>query len=128
MLNDSNLPNYRLNCGQYVLHRGDTPVTAPADEIALVFDAEEGILHKHGQVSSVQAWYDKTTATLRANEDTFSTKMAEALVLIIGRIPAADVNRCIENSSYAAVLLKKITDGTLEPEPLPYGPVPGLRR
>ena len=108
---------YRLNCGQYVLHAkrpfGEDlePVGKVLDEISLAIDTENGILHKHGPAEKVSAWHAQTTQALRAAG---AVEMAGHLVVVTGRFPLEEVNRCISNHTYAGHFFKKLVTGQME--------------
>ena len=109
-------PNYRLNCGQYVFHDGDTPLYAPHDEIALAFDRESGTLHKHGPVEKVAAWHSEAVRKFRAAG---FDDMADELVMISGRFPVEEINKCINNSTYPQRFYQKLMAGEIRQEPWP---------
>lgn len=117
-----NKPNYRLNCGQYVFFRGDEPVTAVMDEVAMAVSRSDCILHKHGSVETVTLWADLARSKLRASGSSVAVEMAEDIIVISGRFPVAELNRCLLNSGYVGSFLKRIEAGELAPEPLLTGP------
>ena len=108
---------YRLNAGQFVLHAKRPfshelePVGRVLDEIALAIDTADGILHKHGPAEKVSAWHATTTKALRAAG---ADEMADHLVVVTGRFPLEEVNRCISNSTYAGHFYKKLLAGEVE--------------
>lgn len=107
--------NYKLNCGQYVLHEGETPIGPVLDEISLCFDRESGTLHKHGSPELVDGWYQKTQAKFRkAGFD----DMAASIVVVTGRFELAELNKCLSTSGYVARLYERIAEGAAEEEPL----------
>lgn len=117
----NNQPNYRLNCGQYVLYKGDAPVQAPMDEVALAFDSEAGVLHKHGKPDQVSAWAASARKSLgdaaEAAGDEEARRairaLASALVVIQGRFPLEELNRCLSTSGYVGVLYRKALQNQL---------------
>lgn len=109
----STLPNYRMNGRHYVLHRDETPVGPPLMEVALALDAEDGILHKHGNPEAVNAWARDAQSRLRAQGD-IGVEMADQIKVITGRFPVDDLNRCITHSGYVGVLYRRMMLGQLE--------------
>jgi hypothetical protein len=109
-------PNYRLNCGQYVLHNGDQPVYRVLDEIALALDKEEGALCKYGDPVTVEAWAAKERARMRSIGHGWE-ESADNLIVITGRFPLAELNRCLSNHGYAGTLYRKLLAGELQAEP-----------
>lgn len=105
--------DYRLNCGQYVLHLDGKPVGKVLDDIALAIDAENGILRKHGEVAMVEAWAKKEREKLRP----YFPQLADSLVVLSGRLPLAEVNKCLKNSGFGEKLLADAKSGRLVPEP-----------
>ena len=112
-------PNYRLNCGQYVLHRGDQPVGPVLDEVALALTRDEGVLHKHGAVEGVTQWAEKTRTALRA-QGALGEELAKEIIVISGRFPVDELNNCLTTSGYVLRMLKGIEEGTLSQEPVPF--------
>lgn len=113
--------NYRFNGGQYVLHRGDTPVGPPLDEVALAIDRAEGNLCKHGAAALVDAWAEQTrkvVGSLRTVLASMRDQWAEDLVVVCGRFPLEELNRCLSTTGYAGRLLASIQAGEIEPVPL----------
>lgn len=107
--------NYRLNCGQYVLHLGDDPVGPVIDQVALCIDTspDGGGLMKHGAPEMVQAYAKKSQAKLRA----LAPDWASAIVVATGRFPLEELNRCLTTTGYAAAMYRKLQAGALLPEP-----------
>ena len=108
---------YRLNAGQFVLHAKRPfshelePVGRVLDEIALAIDTVDGILHKHGPAEKVSAWHAKTTQALRAAG---ADEMADHLVVVTGRFPLEEVNRCLSITTYAGHFYQKLLAGQVE--------------
>lgn len=109
---------YRLNCGQYVLHRAEAPsgelvpVGRVMDEIALGIDVEHGTLHKHGPVDRVSEWHASTSKQLRACG---ASELADHLVVVSGRFPLEEINKCLTHSGYAKIFHEKLVAGEVEP-------------
>lgn len=108
---------YRVNAGQYVLYAKPAfgndfePVGRVLDEIALAIDVEDGILHKHGPADKVSAWHAHTTQKLRAAG---ADEFAEHLVVVTGRFPVEEVNRCIANMTYAGHFYRRLLSGEMD--------------
>lgn len=114
-------PFYGLNCGQYVLHNTEgKPIGAPLDEVALVFDKECGVLHKHGPASSVQAWVQTVRQKTESVRGVDGFDLYSDLVVIQGRFPVDMLNRCLDTSGYVLKLYEQLQAGTLPPEPWQY--------
>lgn len=112
---------YRLNCGQYVLHKDLSPIGPVMDEVALCIDAENGVLHKHGIPAVVGRWHYMTANRLR--EHGFDD-MAKSMVVIQGRFTLEELNRCLSTSGYALKLLNSIKDGSVVTLDLFGTPIP----
>ena len=101
--------NYRLNCGQYVLHQGETPVGRVLDEVALAMDRVDGTMHKHGDPTWVRQWHERMQTKLR---ESGNGELADDLVVLQGRFPLEEINRCLTTSGYALKLYRTAQDGT----------------
>jgi hypothetical protein len=116
---------YKLNCGQYVLHNGDTPIGAVMDEVAIAFDRENGTLHKHGSFENVQAWVTKSQQRLRESAagglGDLAEQMANDLAIISGKFPVEELNRCLSTTGYVLRMVDKLQKGLIgqEPQTLP---------
>lgn len=108
-------PNYRLVCGQYVLHKGDTPVQAPMDEVALALDSESGNLHKHGKPEHVNTWaaharksfHEAAERAENVEDQQMYREMAACIVVMQGRFSLEDLNKVLTCSGYAGQLYRK---------------------
>lgn len=109
--------NYQLNCGQYVLHYGDTPVGRVQDAVALAVDLDGARLRKYGDEPTVTAWAMAERARMRALGGDW-VELADRLVVLIGRFPLGELNRCVANPEYAGVLYQKLRNEELSEEPL----------
>jgi hypothetical protein len=106
--------NYQLNCSEYVLHDGEKPIGPLLKEVSIAFDFETGTLHKHGSSDGVQKWYDKTKKGLT---DSGLLEMANDLVMISGRFPLDELNKCLSTSGYVKKMFSMIQDGKIEADP-----------
>ena len=111
--------NYQLNCGQYVLHNGDKPVGAVMDDVAIAFDRESGTLHKHGAEAMVQEWVTRAQAKFRAAG---FDGMADDLVIVTGKFPVEELNRCLTTSGYVLRMVDKLQRGLIGQEPATLPP------
>ena len=111
---------YRLNCGQYVLHRDGLPVKAVTDTVAIVVDTSMECLVKHGTPADVSRWLESAKA--KFIEKGF-LELAESLVMLEGRFPIDDLNMCLTHSGYAMVLYRRITAGSTAMDALPSQPL-----
>jgi hypothetical protein len=118
--------SYSQNCGQYVLMQDGKPVGRVLDEVAIAFD-REGTLYKHGAPEMVTKWADTMKAKLRNSP---ASHLADDLLVITGRFPLAELNRCLDTASYVLRLYAGALDGTLAPMPYvpPPAPQPARRR
>lgn len=96
---------YRLNCDDYVLHRDGQPIGPLLPTVAIAFDKETGTLHKHGAPASVSAWLRTAQQALRSIGQPDS---AEALIMLEGRFPVDELNRCISTSGYILRLYQSL--------------------
>lgn len=109
-------PNYRIHNGLYVLHRGDTPIGTPCEEVALGLDTLAGVLHKHGPATIVQVWADAERDMLQAKGPAY-LEQANSVVVISGRFPLGLLNDCVDFPQQAGSLYRKVMSGNLKPEP-----------
>lgn len=110
---------YLIERGSYYLYdmgtkpsvlTGRREVRAMSDTIALAFDLENGILHKHGAADSVEAWAAQARKKLT---DGGYPEMAADIVVVSGPLPVDEVNKCLSTSGYASELWRKLQDGSL---------------
>jgi hypothetical protein len=111
--------SYTLNAGQYVLMHGDSPVGRLLEEVSIALDKVDGTLHKHGSPESVQRWHAQAQQKLRAGG---AFELADSLVVLTGRFPLEELNRCLSNIGYAGQLYLKAASGELKQ--LPYAAAP----
>ncbi len=88
-------------------------VCGPSENLAVAFDEEDGILHKHGTETRVRAWIDE-----------FRAKTAEALpVPVMVTFPpnaetVAELNRCIATTGrIKRVYEERFAGAALPPRP-----------
>ncbi len=103
--------HYELDCGQYVLFSGSVPVGRVLDEVAICLDKSNGTRHKHGDPDVVRAWCQKAQAAFRSNGH---NDMADDLVVVQGRFTLEDLNKMVDNTTYAAALYEKVMSGQAE--------------
>ena len=113
--------SYSLNCGQYVLMDEATPVGRVLDEVSIALDKEDGAVRKHGAPEMVQRWLTDTQRTLRSGG---CAEMADNLVVLTGRFPLEELNKCLTTSGYAGRLYAKALAGELEQLPM-FAPATG---
>ncbi len=103
---------YRFNCGQYVLHRDGNPITAPSDTVAIALSVDMETLLKHGTPSAVSVWLTLTKDRLieKGQQET-----ADNIVMIEGRFPLDELNRCLTTSGYVMKLYREMMEMTPEP-------------
>lgn len=90
------------------------PVGRVLDEISLAIDIAEGYLHKHGAPEIVAAWHGDTSRKLREGG---CAEWADNLVVVTGRFPIEEVNKCVGAMSYAGVFYKRLVAGEIEEMP-----------
>lgn len=100
--------DYRLNCGQYVLHSNGSPIGPLLDEVALCLGTGCGTLYKHGKPEFVQKWLATTQAAFRKGG---FHDMADELVVIQGRFSLEELNKCLSTSGYALRLYQQVQEG-----------------
>lgn len=108
---------YELRHGSYYLMdlseppsrlTGERRIHLMTDEVAIAFDRDEGILHKHGNPDQVEDW---ATNARQAYRDQGFDAQAEALLVISGAFPVAEINACLNTAGYCKVLLDKLQRG-----------------
>lgn len=102
--------HYQLNAGQYVLMNGAEPVGPLLDEVALALDKDSGTLHKHGNPESVSAWVAQARAKFKAIG---YGDLANNLVMVSGKVPLDELNRCLSTTGYAGILYGKLLAGVV---------------
>lgn len=111
---------YVVEHGSYVLYDMSEPpscltgrreIHLQCDEPALAFDSESGTLHKHGDVAQVTAWTERARAKFR---DAGFPEMADGLVVLSGKLPLEDLNKCLSHTGYCKVLLERMKREHLE--------------
>lgn len=107
--------HYRMNCGQYVLHDGEDPIGPVMDEVAIAFDLESGTLHKHGSPEMVRAWCKKSSDKLI---QAGFPEMAGDLVVIAGRFPVEELNKCLSITGYVRRMYDRASSGEISSQPL----------
>ena len=120
------IETYELVDDQYVLMVNHKPTKEkPGNTIALAFDKAEGVVRKHGSPERVNPWAANELQNLGAAG---LSKLADNLVVIEGRFPVDEVNKCIAITGYCNQFYLKLqediqkagTDAeTQEPAPAP---------
>jgi hypothetical protein len=109
---------YVLEHGSYVLYDMDTEpsgltgnreILHCCDEVAIAFDRDSGTLHKHGDPARVMAWADQARAKLRQVPG--GNVLADALVVISGKLPLEEVNKCLAITGYCAIMARRLQAG-----------------
>lgn len=102
--------HYELNCTDYVLFRGDKPISKLLQEVSLAFDKEAGVLMKHGSKEMVSAWLSDAQEKLRSGG---AHDLAEQLIMVTGRFPVDELNKCISISGYIGKLWMRMQAGEI---------------
>ena len=70
-------------------------------------------MHKHGSPESVTKWFNNTREKFTSSG---FKEMADDLMVITGRFPLKDLNKCLTNSGYVLKMYKKMQAGELAQE------------
>jgi hypothetical protein len=98
---------YRLLSHQYVLHSDDQPASRPMQQLSLAFDRVTGELHMHGEPARVQTW---ARLTLKRMVASGPCDTSENLVVVTGRLPLSEVNRCLQEEGYCKDFFARLMD------------------
>jgi hypothetical protein len=110
---------YELQHGSYYLYNAEKAPNAltkqrdivlMCDEVAIAFDKEAGVLHKHGIPENVTKWYNTTREKLISSG---FPEMADDLILIQGAFPVEELNKCLSTTGYIGVFWKKLQNNQL---------------
>lgn len=104
--------NYRFNGSDYCLHDGDEPIGKLLNEVAIAFDLESGTRHKHGDPVLVNAWHQKVSNEYR---QAGLAEIADDLVVITGRFPVDEINKCLDISGYVLRMYRRMLAGEIAP-------------
>ncbi len=111
---DCKYPKYKLEYGSYYYYPDEVALPSMSDEIAIMFDAADNVLLKHGSPTAVKKYFDTAVAKYaEAGLQDFS----KDFVYIEGKIPVDEVNKCIHISGYVKHLLPKESLTAEEEEP-----------
>jgi hypothetical protein len=112
---------YEINFGSYYLYDMDAVpnlitkeknIILMCDEVALCFDKDVWVLHKHGKPENVEKWYNNARDKLiKSGAD----DMANSLIIIKGAFPAEEINKCISNTGYIEIFYKKLIQNKIKP-------------
>lgn len=98
---------YRLIDEKYVLHDEGAPIGTPLELVAIALDKDSGTLHKHGSPEYVEKWCKAARTKFRTHG---YHDMAAQLVVISGRFPLEDLNRCLSITGYAGKFYGRISN------------------
>lgn len=99
------VPEYRLIANHYVLHEDGQASGRALEAVALAFDCATGELLSHGEPARVQTW---ATLTVKRLANSFHFEEADKLVVITGRLPIAQVNRCLQEFGYCKEFYERL--------------------
>lgn len=107
--------------GAIALGMGKTHICGPHDMLAIVFDEQDGTLHKHGRSEPVEKWADRTRAALTAGGQ---PELAEALVMVSFPVlpeTVAELNACTSGSGRVMRLRERLTEigAAVDPSAIP---------
>jgi len=80
-------------------------ITREIDEVAIAFDKETWTLHKHGRKEYVEKWFNKT---IKIFKKAGFIDMANNMVMISGKFPVEELNRCLDTTGYIQIMCKKL--------------------
>lgn len=74
------------------------------DEVAIAFSKDEEIwtLHKHGRKEYIEEWFGRIIKIYR------DADIANNMVMISGKFPVEELNRCLDIAGYVKVMCKKL--------------------
>lgn len=102
------MPKYSFEDGKYIMFYSDNgDVICSMEEVSIAFSKDDGMwtLHKHGRKESVQHWYDLVTRNYRARG---LSDIANEMVMVTGKFPVEELNKCIDISGYIRTMCKKL--------------------
>ncbi len=96
-------------------------ICGPAGQLAVAYDSEDGVLHKHGEYHAVKSWYETTRAVLMKQSSTADLAMGLTLVsLRADENWVREVNRCVSVAgAVMGIEERALTIGTPAPSPSP---------
>ena len=105
---------YQIEHGSYYLYDMDRPpnlitksrdVKLMTDVVAIGFDRSKGVLHKHGRPEDVEKWARNIQDALRS---TGLDQLANDIVVMSGKFPIDELNKCLKNGSYCKTLYESV--------------------
>jgi hypothetical protein len=90
-----------------VLHDEGERIGKPLELVAIALDKDSGTLHKHGSPEYVEKWCEAARTKFRTHG---YHDMAAQLVVITGRFPLEELNRCLRISGYAGKFYGRISN------------------
>jgi len=99
---------YVLEDGTYFLTDEETgAILSGMDEVSIAFEKgpEMWTLFKHGRKDLVQKWYSGIHIKLMQND---LKDMAENLIVISGKFPVDELNRCLDTTGYIKKMIEKL--------------------
>lgn len=99
------LLEYRLLANHYVLHSDGEAGGRALEAIALAFDRDSGELYLHGEPARVHTW---ASLTLKRLAHSCHYEEADALVVVTGRLPLVEVNRCLNEKNYCREFYQRL--------------------
>jgi hypothetical protein len=96
-------------------------LTAPIPKVAMCFHKLTGELFAHGRKEYVDAWQKKTIERLISdigNKD--RNESIASLVVVEGRFPIDEINKCISTDGYCRQFYEKLRSGFIEEASVPF--------
>lgn len=112
------MPGRSIDGAEYRFEHGDLwfqssskhfRVGGPSDFLAVAFDPEEGVLHKHGPEEAVQRWADQTREKFRNVPEDIRPSLA-VLSFPIRQETVDELNACIATSGRVMHLERRLTE------------------
>jgi hypothetical protein len=100
-------------------------LTAPIPKVAMCFNKLTGALFAHGRKEHVDAWRMKTIERLGNNlGDLERHESIAALIVVEGRFPIDEINKCISTSGYCREFYEKLRSGIIDEASVSFSPEP----
>lgn len=103
---------YKIEGSEYVLYNDENVILRSDYGVALVYTYNEeiSVLHKHGMKKHAQKWYNNA---VNKYKNSGFEKEASELIMVFGRFPVDEVNKCINNSGYTKKFHEKIMNNEM---------------
>jgi hypothetical protein len=100
-------------------------LTEPIPKVAMCLHKLTGTLFAHGGKEYVDAWHKRTIERLGSDlGDEGRHESIAALVVVEGRFPLDEINKCISTGGYCRQFYEKLRAGFIEEASEPFSPEP----